>query len=243
VRLATENPTWGYRRIHGELAGLGYQIGASTVWKILNNAGIDPSTRRAGPSWTDFLRTQAHTIFACDVFHLDTITLHRLYAFFVIEHATRRVHILGVTARPTGAWLAQLARNLCMDLDDAGRRFRFLIRDRDAKFTAAFDAVFTAVDVRIIRTPVRAPRANAIAERFVGSVRRELLDRILIINLRDAVAALRAYEHHYNSHRPHRALGQAAPLRLLPQPTTNGTNSVRRRNRLGGLLHEYQQVA
>jgi transposase InsO family protein len=130
-----------------------------------------------------------------------------------------------------------------MDLDDAGRRFRFLIRDRDAKFTAAFDAVFTAVDVRIIRTPVRAPRANAIAERFVGSVRRELLDRILIINLRDAVAALRAYEHHYNSHRPHRALGQAAPLRLLPQPTTNGTNSVRRRNRLGGLLHEYQQVA
>jgi transposase InsO family protein len=243
IRLAAENPTWGYRRIHGELAGLGYQIGASTVWTILHRAGIDPSTRRAGPSWIEFLQAQAHAILACDLFHLDTITLHRLYAFFVIEHATRRVHIPCVTAHPTGAWLTQQARNLLTDLDDAGRRFRFLIRDRDAKFTTAFDAVFTAIGVRIIKTPVRAPRANAIAERFVGSIRRELLDRTLIINHRHAATVLAEYQHHYNSHRPHRALDQAAPLRPLPQPTTNDPNTVQRRDRLGGLLHEYQQVA
>jgi transposase InsO family protein len=153
------------------------------------------------------------------------------------------VHILGVTAHPTGAWLAQLARNLLMDLDDAGHRIRFLIRDRDTKFTTAFDAVFTAIDIRIIRTPMRAPRANAIAERFVGSVRRELLDRTLIINRRHAACVLSEYQHHFNDHRPHRALGQAAPLRPLPQSTTSKTNTVRRRDRLDGLLHEYQQVA
>jgi len=177
------------------------------------------------------------------VFHLDTISLQRLYAFFVIEHATRRVHILGVTAHPTGAWLTQQARNLLMDLDDTNQRFRFLIRDRDSKFTAAFDAVFTAIDIRIIKTPMRAPRANAIAERFVGTIRRELLDRLLITNQRHAAAALREFERHYNDHRPHRTLGQAAPSRSLPRRRPTEIHKIRRRDRLGGLVHEYQHVA
>ena len=176
------------------------------------------------------------------MFHLDTISLHRLYAFFVIEHATRRVHVLGVTAHPTGAWLTQQARNLLMDLDDAGRRFRFLIRDRDTKFTAAFDAVFTAIDVRIIRTPVRAPRANAIAERFVGSVRRELLDRILIINRRHAATVLRRVRAPFQPSPAAPHSGQAAPLRPLPHRTTE-IHNVQRRNRIGRLIHEYQQAA
>ena len=186
---------------------------------------------------------QTHAILACDLFHLDTLTLHRLYAVFIIEHATRRVHILGVTAHPTGAWLTQLARNLLMDLDDTARSFRFLIRDRDAKFTAAFDAVFTTINVRIIKTPVRAPRANAIAERFVGTIRRELLDRLLIINQRHAAAVLHEFEHHYNDHRPHRTLSQAAPARPLPRRPTTEIHKIERHDRLGGLVHEYQQVA
>lgn len=242
IRLATENPTWGYRRIHGELAGLGYQIGASTVWNILHRAGIDPSPRRAGPTWAEFLRAQAHAILACDLFHIDTITLHRLYAVFVIEHATRRVHILGVTAHPTRRLAHPAGSQPHHEPQRQQPTLQFLIPDRDAKFTAAFDAVFTAIDISIIRTPVRAPRANAIAERFVGSIRRELLDRTLIIKQRHTAAVVREYEDHFNTHRPHRALGQGAPLRPLPRYTANETNNVRRRDRLGGLL-EYQQVA
>ena len=169
-----------------------------------------------------------------------------LYVFSVIEHATRRVRMLGVTAYPTGAWLAQQARNLLMALEDAGRRFQFLVRDRDAKFTAAFDTVFTAVDIKVIKMPVQAPRANAIAEHFVGSIRRELFDRILIINQRyqpaprsQRASAVRAP----HDHSPHRALGQAAPPRPLPEHTTTELQRVLRRDRLGGLIHEYQQVA
>ena len=139
LRLARENPTWGYRRVHGELAGLGYRVGASTVWRILTVAGVDPAPRRTGPTWREFLTAEAHGILACDLFHLETVTLTRLYGFFVLEHATRRVRILGVTAHPSGEWLAQLARTLLMDIEDAGQSFRFLLRDHDRKFGRPFD--------------------------------------------------------------------------------------------------------
>jgi putative transposase len=243
VRLARENPTWGYRRVHGELAGLGYRVGASTVWRILATAGLDPAPRRSGPTWAQFLTAQAHTILACDLFHVETVTLTRLYGFFVVEHATRRVRILGLTAHPTGEWLTQLARNLMTDLDDAGQSFWFLIRDHDRKFSRIFDTVFTAAGMQILTTPVRAPRANAIAERFVGSLRRELLDRVLILNQHHALAVLAEYQRHFNEHRPHRALGQAAPLRPLPDLHPSRHIQVSRRDRLGGLFHEYAQVA
>ena len=229
--------------MHGELAGLGYRLGASTVWTILKAAGLDPAPRRSGPTWAQFLTAQARGILACDLFHLETVTLTRLYAFFVVEHATRRVRILGVTAHPTGAWLAQLARNLMMDLEDAGRSIRFLIRDRDSRFSDVFDAVFTAADVEILTIPVQAPRANAIAERFVGSIRRELLDRTLILNQAHAAAVLAEYQRHFNEHRPHRALSHAAPLRPLPaRPPPDGVVRVSRRDRLGGLLHDTRRL-
>jgi len=218
LRLAAENPSWGYRRIHGELAGLGYQIGASTVWSILQRAGIDPAPCRDGPSWRQFLRVQAQGILATDFFCVDTLLLQRLYVLFVVEHATRRVHLLGVTANPSGAWVAQQARNFLMDLGDRVTQFTALIRDRDSKFTSAFDAIFASEGMRILCTPVRAPQANAIAERWIGTLRRELLDRMLIINRRHLTAVLTEYVMHFNDHRPHRALHQAAPLRCLPPP-------------------------
>ncbi|MFN8079898.1 MAG: integrase core domain-containing protein [Kineosporiaceae bacterium] len=242
-RLAVENPDWGYRRIHGELRALGYRVGASTVWSILRAHGLDPAPRRSGPTWSQFLTAQAEGIVACDLFHIDTVALRRLYVFFTVEHATRRVRILGVTAHPTGQWLTQLARNLMTDLDAARTRVRFLIRDRDTKFVPTFDAVFAAVGADVIKTPVRAPRANAIAERFVRSVRRELLDKILILNSGHARRALSEYEDHFNIHRPHRFLGQAAPLRALPSQPGAPPEHVVRHDRLGGILHEYSHAA
>jgi putative transposase len=243
LRLASENPTWGYRRIHGELAGLGHQIAPSTVWSLLKRAGIDPAPRRSGPTWRQFLTAQAHSIPATDFFCVDTVLLHRLYVLFVVEHATRRVHLLGITANPTGAWVAQQARNLLMDLDDRLAGFAFLIRDRDSKFTGVFDAVFASEGIRILRTPVRAPRANAIAERWIGTVRREILDRMLIVNRRHLETVLAEYVAHFNDHRPHRALQHAAPLRPLPPPSSQPDLHIRRHDRLGGLIHEYTQVA
>ena len=197
LEMARDNAGWGYRRIHGELTGLGYQLAPSTVWQILKDAGIDPAPRRSGQTWRAFLQAQATTILAVDFFHVDTVILHRLYVLFFIEHGTRRVHLTGITAHPTGEWVTQQARNLLMNLENQADGVKFLIRDRDAKFTAAFDAVFSAAGARIIKTPVRAPRANAIAERWVGSARRECLDRMLITSERHLRLVLSEYTGHY----------------------------------------------
>jgi putative transposase len=182
IRLAGENPLWGYRRIHGELTKLGLTIAPSTIYEILRAAGIDPAPRRDGPTWRQFLHAQAAGILAADFLHVDTVALTRLYVLVFIEHGTRRMHLGGVTARPTGEWTAQQARNLALELSDRFADFRFLIRDRGSNFTTSFDAVFQAAGTTIVRTAVRAPRMNAICERLIGTLRQELLDRTLILN-------------------------------------------------------------
>jgi putative transposase len=243
LEMARDNPGWGYRRIHGELVGLGHKLAPSTVWQILKDAGIDPAPTRSGETWRAFLEAQAKTILATDFFHVDTVFLRRLYVLFFIEHRTRHVHLAGITAHPTGEWVAQQARNLLMDLGDRADGVKFLVRDRDAKFTVAFDAVFAAAGVRIIKAPVRAPRANAIAERWVGSARRECLDRMLVAGKRHLRLVLGEYADHYNLHRPHRSLQQKSPAgRARPLVEVTGMR-VLRRDRLGGLIHEYVQVA
>ena len=243
LRLARENPTWGYRRIHGELCRLGFELGASTVWAILKCAGVDPAPKRSALTWRQFLQAQAASVLAVDFFTVDTVFLRRLYVLFVIEVATRRVRVLGVTPQPAGQWVAQQARNLLMELEDHVGRFRFLICDRDAKFTTAFDGVFAAEGITVLRTPVRAPRANAYAERWVGTVRRELLDRMLILGCGQLWSVLADYVDHYNGHRPHRALGQTPPLWPDEPAVAVPAGRVVRRDRLGGLIHEYAQAA
>ena len=190
LRLAKENPTWGYRRIHGELATMGIVIAASSVWAILKRHGIDPSPRRSGPTWAEFLATQAKGLMACDFFHVDTVLLRRLYVLVFIHHDSRLVRIPGITTNPVASWVTQQARNLSMELTDQANALKFLIHDRDTKFTASFDAVFAADVVRVIKTPVQAPRANAICERVIGTLRRECLDRILILGRRHLESVL-----------------------------------------------------
>src|SRR6266545_6807656 len=245
VRLARENPDWGYRRIQGELTGLGIRIAASTVWSILQQAGIDPAPRRASETWREFLRAQAGGIVACDFFSVDTVLFRRLYVLVFIEIATRQVYLAGVTANPTGEWATQQARNVIETFVERTEPIRFLIHDRDSKFTAAFDEVFRSESIRTIRTPVRAPRANAFIERWIGTVRRDCLDRILIVNRRHLERILPTYIRHYNEHRPHRSLDQRPPIEGPPpgSETVFASDCVRRRDVLGGLIHEYKAAA
>ena len=226
LEMARDNPTWGYRRICGELTGLGHKIAPSTIWEILKAAGIDPAPQRAAASWKHSSRPES-------------LLLHsHLFSAISIHHSPRPA-----TAHPTAAWTVQQARNTLMDLGERTDGLKFLIRDRDAKYTGAFDAVFTATGTRIITTPVQAPRANAICERWIASARRECTDRILITGRRHLHHVLSEYVDHYNTHRPHRTLSQRPPDGKTPTATADDNIRVRRRDRLGGLIHEYSQVA
>jgi putative transposase len=245
LRLARENRRWGYERIAGEIMNLGIAVSATTVRKILRDHGLGPAGERGGISWREFLRAQAAGVLAVDFFTVETIALRRLYVLFFIELDSRRVHLAGATARPNGEWIVQQARNLVWTLTERATPVRFLIRDRDSKFTRAFDEIFNSEGIRVIRTPVRAPRANAYAERCVGTIRRECLDWILIRGRRHLEHVLGVYVDHYNAHRPHRGLELGAP-----RPEKSALNpmeprdqvAVRRRDRLGGLIHEYARA-
>src|SRR6266508_5514211 len=240
LRLARENPRWGYPRIVGELLKLGLRVSPSTVRRILLAAGSGPAPRRSGPSWQQFLRQQAATMLACDFFTVETISLRRFYVLFFIELDSRRVHLAGCTTNPTGDWVTQQARNL--SFTGLLERIRFLIHDRDSKFTAAFDEIFRSEGITVIRTPIRAPQANAYAERFVRTVRAECLDWLLIIGRRHLERVLRIYTMHYNRERPHRALALLSPDSTIAAWQPPG-GAVKRPDQLGGLIHEYHRAA
>jgi len=245
VRLARENPRWGYQRIKGELQRLGVRVSATAIRTTLRRHGIDPAPRRTATTWRVFLRQQAAGIVACDVFTVDSIWLRRLYVLFFIELETRRVHLGGVTADPDGAWVTQQARNLLLVLGERGRQVQSLLHDRDAKFCRSFDDVVRAEGGEVLLTPVQAPRANAYAERWVRTVRAECLDWLLITGRGHPEQVLRVYVRHDDGHRPHRALilqppDPPAQLTILGE---GDRGAVHRRDLLGGLLQEYRRAA
>jgi putative transposase len=243
LRLARGNESRGYRRIHGELAGLGITVAPSTVWQVLKDAGISPAPRRDGPGWAGFLRSRAHGILALDFF-TGLLNGMKVYVLAGIEHGTRRIRVLGAAEHPVQSWVAQQAGNVLMDLDDAEVSVKFVLHDRDACFTAAFGVIFQAAGAGVVRSAIRAAGMNAVMERWIGSCRRELPDRTLIWNQRHLMTVLREYEDFCSTHRPHRTLNQAAPLRPLPGGVTDLDRfRVRRRDRAGGVIHEYRLVA
>jgi transposase InsO family protein len=247
LRLARENSHWGYARIVGELRKLGITVSATLVRNVLARAGLSPAPERGASSWRSFLRQHGNTIVACDLFTVDTVWLRRLYVLFFVSIGTRRVEYVACTSKPNTVWMTQQARNLLMDLDDRSQRPRFVIHDRDTKFSHAFDAIFRSESIEIIRTPVQAPNANAHAERWVGSVRRECLDRLLIFGRHQLEHVLRVYIRHFNQQRPHRALDLRPPDRGSgtdpPPRATVYPLQVKRRDLLGGLIHEYEAAA
>ena len=245
IRLASENPRWGYQRIQGELLRLGLRVSATGIRTTLRRHGLDPTPRPATTPWRAFLRQQAAGILACDFFTVDTLRLRRLYILFFIELDTRRVHLAGVTANPNAAWVTQQARNLLLALEDQGRRLQFLVRDRDAKFCRGFDDVFGSAGAQVLVIPVQAPNANAYAERWLRTVRSESLDWLLIMGRGHLEQVLRVYLDHDNAHRPHRALelNPPAPSTHLTLTNEDQHGRIQRRNRLGGLLHEYRRAA
>jgi len=243
--MATDNPTRGHRRVPGALVKLGHPMAASTAWQILHDAGIGPTPRRTDPTWRQFLNAQARGILAVDFVHVDTVLLRRIYALIIIEHGTRQVHLAGITTNPGGAWTTQAARNFLMDPGQLTTSIKFLLRDRAGQFTGSFDAVFQAEGTRIPASPPQAPRANAICERITGTLRRELLDRLLIVNDHHLRQVLTGYLRHYNAARPHRAPGQLAPAQAHTRPSqiNLAEHRIRRKQVLGGLTHEYQIAA
>jgi transposase InsO family protein len=244
-RLAQENPRWGYQRIVGEFKGLGIVVSATTVKKILREEHLGPAGTRLGPSWREFLRAQAKSVVAVDFFTVDTVWLQRLYVLFFIEVASRRVHCTGCTAHPNTEWVTQQARQVAWTFAERADPVRFLIRDHDRKFTGGFDAVFEAEHIRIVRTPIQVPEANGIAERFVRTARSECLDWLLILNARHLTRVLAEFIDHYNGWRPHRSLDLAPPNGRPAAATWTRTQPITlyRRDRLGGLLHEYERAA
>jgi putative transposase len=245
LRLAREYPRWGSQRIVGELAGVGVRVSPTSVAKILREAGVPPADGRARLSWREFLRAHAASMLACEFFTVETLWLGRLYVLFFIELGSRRVHLAGCTPNPDGDWLTQQARQLAWSLPDRGTPIRFLLHDRDSKFSPAFDHIFKSEGVEIIRIPFRAPNANAFAERWVGTIRRDCLDWLLIASRRQLERVLRVYVDHYNTHRPHRALDLRPPMpsRHLHLVSSNPPDHIHRRDLLGGLVHEYARAA